>query len=505
MLSPFLMWSLLSLFVLLRICVSTASVQLLGRHYGIPMYKARMFKVPRLHIGIKYDRSEADPGLNQSLLDTPAVDNATWPCLRLEDTLRQPLTHSVARLKTFRRALIPAALLLLDGIAYYVLIATATGRTWTKWGDILWIIWVIVSVVLMLSFALWFLYRGRSEAQGRTALARAARCICGGGDNGKDPSADPRRHTITPELEAPQSDRQEINDGAGWLRNTATFNAGQMNTFRLMIMAGVDASSPVPPDELSGGAGLVVTVDATTMTELTQAIMDKLQLDREVVLCEKDEDTDTYASYEQFDFKFFPRRGKFHLQWKDEVDRGSAAPELRPDSQDAQLLHLEPDIVSEPEEEEEEQDSVEEWLRYRYQTQDRPTVVGGIVSAALGCVVAVMFCECGVVDWNAYEQWLSKKTSGHFDGSWTEAVVAGLFGSFVGFVGSRSEKKFIARLIKLANFGPDARADARGRVRYMLLVFCQVGYVFLVSSSLEPLTCTKDVDKKWYMVANPVL
>ena len=357
----------------------------------------------------------------------------------------------------------------------------------------------------MLSFALWFLYRGRSEAQGRTALARAARCICGGGDNGKDPSADPRRHTITPELEAPQSDRQEINDGAGWLRNTATFNAGQMNTFRLMIMAGVDASSPVPPDELSGGAGLVVTVDATTMTELTQAIMDKLQLDREVVLCEKDEDTDTYASYEQFDFKFFPRRGKFHLQWKDEVDRGSAAPELRPDSQDAQLLHLEPDIVSEPEEEEEEQDSVEEWLRYRYQTQDRPTVVGGIVSAALGCVVAVMFCECGVVDWNAYEQWLSKKTSGHFDGSWTEAVVAGLFGSFVGFVGSRSEKKFIGRLIKLANFGPDARADARGRVRYMLLVFCQVGYVFLVSSSLEPLTCTKDVDKKWYMVANPVL
>ena len=29
-----------------------------------------------------------------------------------------------------------------------------------------------------------------------------------------------------------------------------------------------------------------------------------------------------------------------------------------------------------------------------------------------------------------------------------------------------------------------------------------VGYVFLVSSALEPLSCSQDVDKKWYMVAH---
>ena len=29
-----------------------------------------------------------------------------------------------------------------------------------------------------------------------------------------------------------------------------------------------------------------------------------------------------------------------------------------------------------------------------------------------------------------------------------------------------------------------------------------VGYVFLVSSALEPLSCTQDVDKKWYMAAH---
>ena len=30
-----------------------------------------------------------------------------------------------------------------------------------------------------------------------------------------------------------------------------------------------------------------------------------------------------------------------------------------------------------------------------------------------------------------------------------------------------------------------------------------VGYVFLVSTALEPLSCSKDVSKKWYMLANP--
>jgi hypothetical protein len=41
------------------------------------------------------------------------------------------------------------------------------------------------------------------------------------------------------------------------------------------------------------------------------------------------------------------------------------------------------------------------------------------------------------------------------------------------------------------------------KVRYILLVFGQVGYVFLVSSALEPLSCYRDVDKKMYMSANP--
>ena len=36
-------------------------------------------------------------------------------------------------------------------------------------------------------------------------------------------------------------------------------------------------------------------------------------------------------------------------------------------------------------------------------------------------------------------------------------------------------------------------------------VFFRVGYVFLVSSALEPLSCFQDRDQKWYMSAHPQL
>jgi hypothetical protein len=35
------------------------------------------------------------------------------------------------------------------------------------------------------------------------------------------------------------------------------------------------------------------------------------------------------------------------------------------------------------------------------------------------------------------------------------------------------------------------------KIRYILLVYMMVGYVFIVSTALEPLSCSKDVDKRW--------
>lgn len=421
---------------------------------------------------------------------------------------------STASSEAFHHALVPAAVLLLDGLTYYKFIYSADGRSSKEWGDRLWISWVIVSVFLMLCFALWFLYRGNRDAQGsndgrcaavESAIARAARCMCGSDVNDRQnnsndgTSANLQRQTITPQLEAPLTDRQEINEGAGWLRNTSVFDVGQSDTFRLMIMPGEDDDCPVPP--INGPAGVKVSVNAKSMHELVQGIMNKLELERDVELCEKDEDTNSYASYADFDFVCFPRKGRFHLRWKEDPDQ-APAPASEPDSGMVQWgeSDVEPEAML----------SAEEWLEDR-KDQDRRTYIGGIFAAVLGGTFAVMGCECGVIDWVKYGSAVAAwsiwggAVSGAAVSTWTETAIACLFMTAAGFVGSRSENNFVGTLVTLANFDEDAQADARAKVRYMLLVFCQVGYVFLVSSSLEPLTCTKDVDKKWYMVANPML
>lgn len=72
-----------------------------------------------------------------------------------------------------------------------------------------------------------------------------------------------------------------------------------------------------------------------------------------------------------------------------------------------------------------------------------------------------------------------------------------------GLYAYQSTHRFVRRLAVIANFDTLARDDLLRKVRYMLLVYCQVGYVFIVSSALEPLSCIRDVDNRWYMAANP--
>ena len=83
-------------------------------------------------------------------------------------------------------------------------------------------------------------------------------------------------------------------------------------------------------------------------------------------------------------------------------------------------------------------------------------------------------------------------------------LLSGFVAAVVGGVYSyQSTHRFVHRLAVIANFDNGARDDLLRKVRYMLLVYCQVGYVFIVSSALEPLSCIRDVDKRWYMAANP--
>ena len=83
-------------------------------------------------------------------------------------------------------------------------------------------------------------------------------------------------------------------------------------------------------------------------------------------------------------------------------------------------------------------------------------------------------------------------------------LLSGFVAAAVGGVHSyASTHRFVHRLAVIANFDRNARDDLLRKVRYMLLVYCQVGYVFIVSSALEPLSCIRDVDKRWYMAANP--
>jgi hypothetical protein len=56
---------------------------------------------------------------------------------------------------------------------------------------------------------------------------------------------------------------------------------------------------------------------------------------------------------------------------------------------------------------------------------------------------------------------------------------------------------------RLVQFDQRAYRNALDRVWSMILVFLMVGYVFLVSTALEPMSCREDINKKWYMIAHP--
>ena len=56
---------------------------------------------------------------------------------------------------------------------------------------------------------------------------------------------------------------------------------------------------------------------------------------------------------------------------------------------------------------------------------------------------------------------------------------------------------------RLVQFDQRAYRNALDRVWSMILVFLMVGYVFLVSAALEPMSCREDINKKWYIIAHP--
>ena len=64
---------------------------------------------------------------------------------------------------------------------------------------------------------------------------------------------------------------------------------------------------------------------------------------------------------------------------------------------------------------------------------------------------------------------------------------------------SKTRIEICHKLETLELFGAAALEAAVAKMRYILLVYLMVGYVFIVSAALEPLSCTKDMDHKWYM------
>eukprot|EP01047_Picozoa_sp_COSAG01_P041947 COSAG01_NODE_3634_length_5845_cov_2.576227_2_plen_610_part_00 len=55
---------------------------------------------------------------------------------------------------------------------------------------------------------------------------------------------------------------------------------------------------------------------------------------------------------------------------------------------------------------------------------------------------------------------------------------------------------------RILQFDSKAYRKALDRIWSTNLVFLMVGYVFLVSTSLEPMSCIQDLNKKWYMIAH---
>ncbi len=120
---------------------------------------------------------------------------------------------------------------------------------------------------------------------------------------------------------------------------------------------------------------------------------------------------------------------------------------------------------------------------------DQPTWLGGFFGSVLAGSFGILLGQ--FVQW----PYVSKGVG--------QAICALVCALPAAYKCSRSKSNFIDFLAKTADFDHKAQWTAILKVRYILLVFGQVGYVFLVSSALEPLSCYRDVDKKMYMSANP--
>jgi MFS family permease len=115
-------------------------------------------------------------------------------------------------------------------------------------------------------------------------------------------------------------------------------------------------------------------------------------------------------------------------------------------------------------------------------------IVGFIIGFLLGILVALE------QSWSVGHSLLVSSVIG--------LVVAVLLAALC-YHSSKTRIKICHKLETLELFGAAALEAAVAKMRYILLVYLMVGYVFIVSAALEPLSCTKDMDHKWYMKANP--
>jgi hypothetical protein len=158
-----------------------------------------------------------------------------------------------------------------------------------------------------------------------------------------------------------------------------------------------------------------------------------------------------------------------------------AEPQTDPEAADDGTLQLNPSSETPDQDDEGEDDAGDDV---------QPTWLGGLFGGALAGAFGALLGN--FVDFGD-----------HINQGLGHAICVLVFALPAAYKCSQSEPAFISFLKNVEDFDHSAQWTAFLKVRYILLVFGQVGYVFLVSSALEPLSCYKDVDKKMYMSANP--
>jgi hypothetical protein len=118
-------------------------------------------------------------------------------------------------------------------------------------------------------------------------------------------------------------------------------------------------------------------------------------------------------------------------------------------------------------------------------------IVGFIIGFLLGILVALANAEW----WSVGHSLLVSSAIG--------LAVAVLLAALC-YQSSKTRIKICHKLETLGLFGALALEAAFVKMRYILLVYLMVGYVFIVSAALEPLSCYHVVNNvTWYMKANP--